>query len=207
MSRSFFIAPIVEGHGEVQAVPILLKRLMAGVTPDARLRLNPALRVKAGSFVNDDDYFNKYVELAALKAKPWPNSCVLILLDCEDDCPGELGPKLLERAKARRSDVTIIVILAYREYETWFLAAARSLRGVCGLPTDLDPPENPELCRDAKRWLSAKMKRPYSETDHQPRLTDAFAFQEAMAVDSFSRIVRKLHPFFQTGVAENPPEP
>src|ERR1017187_4442564 len=111
MSRSFFIAPIVEGHGEVQAVPILLKRLMAGVTPDARLRLNPALRVKAGSFVNDDDYFNKYVELAALKAKPWPNSCVLILLDCEDDCPGELGPKLLERE--RRPVVRMLRLSSY----------------------------------------------------------------------------------------------
>jgi hypothetical protein len=48
------------------------------------------------------------------------------------------------------------------------------------------------------------MNLPYNETDHQPRLTAAFAFQEAMAVDSFSRAVRKLYPFFQSAVAENP---
>ena len=128
MSGSFFIAPIVEGHGEVQAVPILLRRLIADAKPNAQLWLNPALRVKAGSFINDDDYFKKYLELAARKTKPWPNSCVLILLDCEDECPAELGPRLLEKARVCRSDVTIIVILAHREYETWFLAAARSLR-------------------------------------------------------------------------------
>ena len=204
--RSFFIAPIVEGHGEVQAVPILLNRLVADATPGTQLRLNPALRVKARSFLNDDDYFNKYVELAALKAKPWPNSCVLILLDCEDYCPGELGPKLLEKANACRPDVTIIVILAYREYETWFLAAARSLRGVCGLPADLDPPDDPELFRDAKGWLSAKMNLRYNESDHQPRLTAAFAFDEAKAVDSFARALQKLQMFFQSDVAENPSE-
>jgi hypothetical protein len=67
---TFFIAPIVEGHGEVQAVPILLRRLAADAMPVAQLHLNPALRVKAGSFVNDDDYFRKYLELAARKAKP-----------------------------------------------------------------------------------------------------------------------------------------
>ena len=40
------------------------------------------------------------------------------------------------RAAAVRGDVTITVALAYREYETWFLAAANSLRGVGGLPLE-----------------------------------------------------------------------
>jgi hypothetical protein len=127
-------------------------------------------------------------------------------LDCEDDCPDELGPKLLEKAKAGRPDVTIIVILAYREYETWFLAAAHSLRGVCGLPADLDPPDDPELFRNAKGWLSAKMNLRYNESDHQPRLTAAFAFDEAKVVDSFARALQKLQIFFQSDVAENPSE-
>jgi hypothetical protein len=198
MSGSFFISPIVEGHGEVQALPVLLRRIAADAAPGGQLNLNPSLRVKAGLFVQDDNYFRKYMELAARKAKIWPRSCVLILLDCEDDCPAELGPKLLERAKACRSDVTAIVILASREYETWFLAAARSLRGVCGLPDDLEPPNNPESVRDAKGWLSEKMGLPYNEPDHQPRLTDAFAFEAAMTVDSFARALRKLNQFFQS---------
>ena len=136
MSGCFFIAPIVEGHGEVQAVPILLRRLRDDAMPALPLRLNPPLRVKAGSFLNDDNYFSKYLELAARKTKPWPNSCVMILLDCEDNCPGKLGPELLKKAKALRSDVIIIVILAYREYRDLVSCggpiASRGLRSANG---------------------------------------------------------------------------
>ncbi len=196
MSRSFFIAPIVEGHGEVQALPVLLRRFAAELVPTPLLRLNPALRVKAGSFVNDPDYFRRHIELAARKAKQWPNSCVLIVLDCEDGCPRKLGPELLSRAKACRPDVTILVVLAYREFESWFLASARSLRGICGLPTDLEPPIDPESLRDAKGWLSAHMRQPYNEPDHQPKLTAAFSFDEALAAKSFTRSLKKLREFF-----------
>jgi len=120
----------------------------------------------------------------------------LIILDCEDGCPRQLGPELLSRANACRPDVPIIVILAYREFETWFLAAARSLRGICGLPTNLEPPVNPESLRDAKGWLSANMGQPYNEPDHQPKLTAAFAFEEAIVIKSFARGFRKLRGFF-----------
>ncbi len=196
MSRSFFIASIVEGHGEVQAVPVLLRRLAGELVPTSHLSMNPPLRVKAGSFVKDPGYFTKHVELAARKAKQWPNSCVLILLDCEDDCPRTLGPDLLARATSCRSDVTIFIVLAYREFETWFIAAARSLRGVCGLPNDLEPPSNPESLRDAKGWLSAKMGQPYNEPEHQPKLTAAFAIEEAKTNKSFARGLGKLRKFF-----------
>lgn len=155
MSDIRFIAPIVEGHGEVQALPILLRRVASAVAPEINLQLNPAIRVKVSSFLNEKDgvYFSKYVELAARKAKAWPKSCVLILLDCEDFCPAELGPRILERASNCRLDITFLVILAHREYESWFLAAAESLRGVCGLAGDLSAPKNVESIRNAKGWL------------------------------------------------------
>lgn len=193
-----FIASIVEGHGEVQALPVLLRRLASTVAPQIELRLNPALRVKVASFLAEDDggYFEKYVELAARKAKAWPKSCVLILLDCEDSCPSQLGPKILQRAIKCRPDVTILVVLAYREYETWFLAAAESLRGVCGLPNDLNPPQNAESTRDAKGWLSQKMPVPYNEPEHQPRMTSEFDFDQARQTHSFSRACEKLTNFF-----------
>jgi len=200
MSHSFFIAPIVEGHGEVQAVPILLRRIAEEAVPDALLQINPALRVKAGSFINDAEYFNKYVEIAARKARQareWPQSCILVLLDCEDHCPAELGPEISKRAQTTRPDVPTITILAHREYETWFLAAARSLRGADALPSDVDPPANPESIRNAKGWLSTRMKGPYIETEHQPKFTSRFLFEEAKTIDSFRRCVQKLRDFFQ----------
>ena len=198
MSGIRFIAPIVEGHGEVQALPVLLRRLASTVAPEVELCLNPALRVKAASFLTEDDsgYFEKYIELAARKAKAWPKSCVLILLDCEDSCPAQLGPKILQRATNCRSDVTYLVVLAHREYETWFLAAAESLRGVCGLPNDLNPPQNAESIRDAKGWLSQKMAVSYNEPEHQPRMTSEFDFDQAKQTRSFNRAFEKLTNFF-----------
>jgi hypothetical protein len=187
---NYFIAPIVEGHGDVQAIPILLQRMLFDLRSDVLLSVNPALRVKAGSFLRDQSYFARYVELAARKAKD--RGSVLILLDSEDDCPAQLGPELACRAAAVRSDVPIVVALAHREYETWFLAAARSLRGICGLPADLDPPLAPEAIRDAKGWLSARMPAAYNEPNDQPALTSQFSFDEAATVPSFVRLRRKL---------------
>ena len=199
MSGIRFIAPIVEGHGEVQAIPVLLRRIASVVAPEIDLRLNPALRVKAASFLDESGsgYFEKYIELAARKAKPWPKSCVLILLDCEDSCPAELGPKILNRAANCRPDLNFLVILAHREYETWFLAAAESLKGVGGLAFDLNPPANFESIRNAKGWLSERMQGSYNEPDHQPKMTALFDFEMAKCTKSFDRGYKKLMGFLR----------
>lgn len=194
--NGFFIAPIVEGHGEVQAVPILLQRVLRELRTDSMLRLNPPLRVKPASFLTDDDYFARHLELAARKAKPHTRGSVLILLDCDDDCAAEVGVKLVAKAVAVRGDVPVTVAMAYREYETWFLAAARSLRGMAGLPTDLEPPPAPESIRDAKGWLDMNMPSGYNPPNDQPAFTQVFSFEEAASVSSFARLRRKLHQLF-----------
>ena len=192
----YFVAPIVEGHGEVQAVPILLRRILSEKRADAFLRVNPPLRIKTGSFFRDTAYFAKHIELAARKARPHSRGSVLILLDCEDDCPANIGPELLAKASAIRADIPMTVALAYREYETWFLAAAHSLRGKCGLPVDLNPPEEPESVRDAKGWLGARMPSRYNEPNDQPILSESFSLDEAATVPSFARLRRKLQELF-----------
>ena len=61
-----------------------------------------------------------------------PDGAILILLDSDADgaCPAEDGPALLSRARRARNDLAISVVLASKEFEAWFIAAARSLRGV-----------------------------------------------------------------------------
>jgi len=198
MNETFSIVPIVEGSGEVYAVPILLRRMALEVPNASGLQINPPLRVKAGSFLNDAEYFHRYIELASRKAHQHPKSCVLMLLDCEDECPARLGPELLNRARLVRPDIHFLVILAYREYETWFLAAARSLRGVSGLPADLEPPPNPESIRDAKGWLSRKRPAGYNEPNDQPKLTAQFSFEEGKQVPSFARAFNKITEFLNS---------
>lgn len=166
--------PIVEGHGEVRAVPLLLWRIARAAYGDGTsLQVNPPIRIKAGSFLNDDKYFHRYVSLASLKARQ-SHGIVLILLDCEDGCPAELGPRLLAQARDVARDVVTWVCLAVREYETWFLVAARSLRGKDGLPDDLDPPADADRIRDAKGWLSKRMAGRYDPIVHQEHFTAVF---------------------------------
>ena len=186
-----FVAPIVEGHGEVEAVPALLHRIAGRGSFRGLLRVNPPIRVKQGSFVNDEAYFDRQVRLAAAKAAQ-ENGSVLILLDCEDDCPARLGPDLLRKAKAVRDDVDMFVALAYREFETWFIASARSLRGHFGMPLDLEPASNFEFIRDAKGWLSERMDVAYDPVTHQLALVRIFDLDAARTSESFGRLFRHL---------------
>ncbi len=134
----------------------LLHRIAADAGFPQRIHVNAPIRVASGSFLNDDNQFRRHVTLAAEKAKARSVS-VLIVLDSEDDCPATLGPALLGRARAVRDDVPILVALAWREYETWFVTAASSLAGRHGLPVDLQPPPAPESVRGAQEWLGGRM--------------------------------------------------
>jgi hypothetical protein len=79
---------------------------------------------------------------------------VLVLIDADDDCPAHLGPALLARAREARSDVPVSVVLANREFEAWFLAAAPSLAGNCGLG-HVDPPGHARVPVDIKMARAA----------------------------------------------------
>jgi hypothetical protein len=187
-----FIAPIVEGHGEQQAVRRLLLRIASDARAQAVLRINEPIRIKSGSFVNDQAYFNKYMALAAAKARQQPDGHVLVLLDCEDDCPAQLGPQLLARAQSVAADVSTLVVLAHREYETWFMAAVVSLRNLEGMAADVVAPARPEAMRDAKGWLGRQMLYRYDPISHQLAFTNAFDLNAARTIPSFDRLCRKI---------------
>jgi hypothetical protein len=61
------VAAIVEGAGEVAALPILLRRINAWRTPDVHLQALPPIRVHRDRFLNRDDEFRRHLLLAAAK--------------------------------------------------------------------------------------------------------------------------------------------
>lgn len=85
-------------------------------------------------------------------------------------------------------------MLANKEYEAWFIAAAESLRGKRGLAADLTAAPNPENIRGAKEWLSDHMprNRPYNPTLDQPALTSVFDMEAARRADSFDKCYREI---------------
>ena len=184
---------VVEGHGEVKAVPILFRRIANAIDPSVNLEVLPPIRRSRGRLVNkpDEHELERAVELAALKARP--RGGVFVLLDSDDDCPAELGPRLLARAVAAGIGLPVSVILPQREFEGWFLAAAESIRGKRGLPPDLAPPQDPEEIRGAKGWLRERMSgRVYSETIDQPALTAIFDLNQAKGAKSFDKCYREV---------------
>lgn len=195
------IGCIVEGEGDEKALPILIRRIVESVYPELQLVIPIPIRVYRNKVVKEGE-LERAVELAARKIGG--QGAIFILLDSDEDCPAQLGPELLCRARQVRSDLPIAIVLAKREFEAWFLAAAESLQGQRGLNSDLQPPNNPEAISGAKEWLSQRMEGTgtYSPTADQPGFTARFDLDQARQADSFDKcyrdIVRLLDELRQT---------
>ena len=171
------------------AVPILLRRIAAQVSPNSAVNALRPIRVQRTRILTDDQ-LERTVELAARKSGE--QGRILILLDADDDCPKELAAEMLARAEATRQDRIISVVLAKREYEAWFLAAVHSISGRLGIDETIAPPRQPESISGAKEWLSRRMPkgRAYSPTSDQPALTAVFDMDAARSASSFDKLWR-----------------
>lgn len=188
------IASIVEGDGEVVALPKVLFRLARQLSI-WHLRVPTPMRVPRGKLVGEGG-IEKAV--SAMAQRVGVSGGVLVLLDADDDCPAILGPALLKRAQETRPDMPISVVLANREFEAWFLAAASSLAGNHGFQRDLSPPRNPEMIRGAKEWLTRHRSegQPYKPTVDQAALASVFDLEAARhrspSFDKFCRDAQAL---------------
>ena len=186
------LACIVEGHGEVKAVPILLRRLWEEEPSLAmpEIQSRDVIRIPRSKLLRAGE-LERAVELAARRCGS--DGAILVLVDADDDPACELGPQLQARARGARPDMRVAVVLAVREYEAWFLAAAPSLSGSADLPDELSPPNDPEGIRDAKGWLSARMPSSrYREVIHQPKLTAKMALEPTRPCGSWDKLRREV---------------
>ena len=190
------IVPIVEGHGEVDAVPVLLRRIATELGAPG-LTIGRPIRCPR-QLISKDYELGRVVDLAARRVEaPGP---VLILLDADADCPALLGPELQRRATEKRPDATIRVVLAKREYEAWFLAAVESLRERGRVTAGAAVPEDPEEIQGAKEYLERLMGRGgvYSETIDQPALSAMFDLRQARTRSpSFDKLWREMERLAQ----------
>ena len=159
------IQPIVEGHGDVAAFPVLLRRLVA----EARawsIGIGRPLRVPRGKLVQQAEV-ERAVRLALLQPEC---GAVLILFDGDRDCPAQLGPTVQAWAAAHTGELPCRVVIAHREYEAWFLAATGSLRGYRGVREDAEPHPEAEVPLSAKEQMEARMHVPASYIERSTRV-------------------------------------
>ncbi|OMG73866.1 DUF4276 family protein [Burkholderia ubonensis] len=172
------IASIVEGHGEVSALPVLLRRFLEWRPAEGFIEIERPNRVPRDRFINLQDEFVRFLRLARIQCGE--DGWILILLDADDDCPVELATALLARAR-EIDNRRVSVVIAKREFEAWFIGAAASLdghRGLTVMPADLNA--EAELPRDAKGWLGARMKKgSYGAVTDQPAFASLMDLQQA----------------------------
>ena len=184
------IVPIVEGHGEVQAVPVLLRRILQELGC-AEVQVLKPFRVPRNR-LTDPLQLERAIRLACAKAD---EPAVLLLLDAHEDCPAELAPRLAQMAHRAAPGVRIGVVLAKAEYEAWFLASLEDLRGKRGVRDDAVPPSDPEAVQGAKEFLQRQLKQGYrySETVDQPAFTSHLNLQRTRERSpSFDKLWREM---------------
>jgi hypothetical protein len=170
------IQPIVEGQGDVDAVPVLLRRLRDEAQAWGLEVAKPHRRSR--TLLVKKEFLQSAVRVAGLT----PDCAgILIILDADDDCPKVLAQALEEWAQDAAGQLPCAVVMANREYEAWFLASIETLRGKAGiLPGAVSHPD-PENPRDAKGELEKRMPHgaSYSPSVDQAPLTSHLDLESA----------------------------
>ncbi|CAM2984228.1 DUF4276 domain-containing protein [Actinomyces slackii] len=169
------VASVVEGHGEVKALPELLRRITneAGIF-DSQV---------AEPFRLGRDHMRSTKVRDAVRMQ-WANinqrggiGVVVVLYDSDDDDPQQCVKATREALEGQEA----VVAVAVREYEAWFLAGIESLRDHRAVKDDAAYPKDPEAKRGAKEALQEQMIENYAETRHQ------VAFSSRLDLDATAR--------------------
>jgi hypothetical protein len=174
------IASIVEGHGEVSALPVLMQRWLAHIGRSHEYQVLDPVRVGVDRLKNP---FNEerqqgieYAIRASLRRKP---GAILVLLDADRACAlpasgPRLGPALLARARVVAPHLDLAVVVADPEYEAWFL---RNAPAVFPGVADVQPTR-----RDCKGLVSELLGTKYLEGSDQAQLTKRLPLPEPAAI-------------------------
>lgn len=181
---------IVEGHGEVRAVPILIRRLVGTVRSHLQLKFE-VRRIPKSQLLQPSELERAVEALVRQIGRTQP---ILVLIDADDDCPAALAGQLKARCRISHSDLIVSIVIANREYEAWFLAALTSLAYKTGVNRQIKPVDNPESVRGAKERLASLLLggQGYSETRHQERFSAIMDLNEAMAARSFRKLEKEI---------------
>ncbi len=183
------IKPIVEGHGEIEALPILLRKI-AGERFDV---WNPPIlrpgRYSSSRLVkqrNGEWEFGPDLLKAAGHARNEGATALLILLDADDLCVKQASDSLAPRLEEATGFEATSLVFAVREYEAWFLASAETMAENAA-PYARNPEERRGAAEELERHLNLRF--PYDKRADQPAYTSRLNLD---LCESRSRSFRKL---------------
>lgn len=201
------IYAFVEGQGDVQAVPILAKRMLKERVGDG-FASNPVEIVERAWRVGHISKLRKargaewerFVKAAAGQRA----AGILLVLDGDSlgsQCPFKVAQELVEVARnvGAGRGFSVAVVFAVWEIESWFLADApeiirRSGYRVSEAGREQAPPAGDleKSPRDAKGWLNRNMAEGYKETIHQVEFAKYLALAKVGQRQPLSRSFQRM---------------
>lgn len=187
------IVPVVEGPGDVEATPVLIRKILTDHIKCYDIAVSKPKRAGGRSALDRAGGIEKFIEYASIT----PNcGGILVLVDADDDCAPEWAEGICVRCKQVGVDVPIVVVCAVREYEAWFLASldsikGNSIRGSLTFNQDAYFEGNLEEIRGVKEWITHQLPpgRAYKETTDQASMSARTDIPVAL---SNSRSFRRL---------------
>lgn len=174
---------VVEGDGEVAALPILIRRHLHENREIYDIKVARPKNSKGRGNLDAPGGVERYTQHAAL-----PNDVcgVLVLCDSDDDMVCEFGPTMHERAASAVPTKPVIATLAVGEFENWIVASSETVGGEA-LPDDTDY-ENLSAEAVIRGWRSP---RSYVKPLHQPGYAQSLDFDLVSdRCPSFARLLR-----------------
>ena len=162
------ILPIVEGDGDMEAVPELVRRVLHA---HERYDVEISRPHRRGDLPKVLQRFDDYLQTALIDGDP-----VLWVLDYDcEDCDDDKRDlvDLVSRSASLRGSVAVEFVFFVKEFESIFLADHETTKAVFeDIPSNFQFPIDPESVRDAKGWISKARPKgaAYKPTQHQKRL-------------------------------------
>jgi hypothetical protein len=173
------VAAIVEGYGDVRAIPTLVVKtgLLFG------LNIVAANPIRSGEWksLRVAGELERFLELARTRDR----DLILIILDLDDSCCKTEYESAMPRINKWINGRNIVVHLVFmvKEYECIFLSRIQDINPAASIV------DEPERIRDAKGKLKTLTGRRYRETQDQEGYTKAINLPELIKT---SRSYRKL---------------
>ena len=169
------LALVVEGDGEVDSLPLLLRRWTGARGGNLPITFSRPLNALGRGNLLKEDGIERFTALAA---KLPGAQGILVLLDAEAPCGSPLARGLAQRVRATEVAVPVAIVAAVPMYEAWLVASAsalagRAIKGRPALPATVTSLPAAESLPNPKRWIVDRLPRSrgYHEPQDQPAVT------------------------------------
>jgi hypothetical protein len=198
------LVPIVEGDGEVAALPLLLRRLLHEVYQIYDVNIARPKNAHGSGNLTAPNQIERFVAYALLEPE-----CdgILVLMDNDavqgliegdvlaEDCAPAFAHYLAARIQSMHPTKPVAVVVARWEYEAWLLASLETVSTAIGVLEGTVYEGDVESERSAKGWIEQHLPpgRKYSETRDQARMTGYLDLESATRRSrSFKRLKHAL---------------